>query len=308
MNVVGIDVSKQKLDCALLREQQADKKLDKVVTNSVEGVDQFLAFASKRAKIAAKDLLIVLEATGVYHEIIAEAFFNAGCKVIVVNPAQARDFAKGLRIKTKNDKIDAFVLAQLGLQSHAKLALWQPPPAEYKQLKQLHARKQALEKDIQRERNRLEKFKATHTEAFVIESTERMIQHLEAELALVDKTIDAHIQSHPELKHDRGLLLSIPAIGPVLSALLLPILQRNRFQNARQAAAFLGLVPVGVQSGSSIKQRPHLSKIGEPKVRAKLYMAAVTAAQHNPDIKVFYQRLLEKRKSKMAAVCQQFSI
>ena len=63
MNVVGIDVSKQKLDCALLREQQADKKLDKVVTNSVEGVDQFLAFASKRAKIAAKDLLIVLEAT-----------------------------------------------------------------------------------------------------------------------------------------------------------------------------------------------------------------------------------------------------
>ncbi len=302
MNVIGIDVSKQKLHCTLLREQLPDKKLDKVVANNVEGVKLLLSFASKKAKLAATDLLIVLEATSTYHEVAAEALFHAGCKVIVANPAQARNLAKGLGIRNKNDQIDALVLAQLGQQCHNKLRLWQPPPAEYKQLKQLQARKQALETDRQRESNRLEKLHATYTEAFILESSERMLQHLDHELVLVNEAIDTHIQTHPELEHDRGLLRSIPAIGTVLSTLLLAILQRNRFQSARQAAAYLGVVPVTEESGTSIKKRPRLSKTGNPTIRAKLYMAAVVATQHNPDIKLFYHRLLEQGKSKMSAL------
>ena len=164
------------------------------------------------------------------------------------------------------------------------------------------ARKQALETDLQRERNRLEKQQAARAEAIVVESIERMIAHLETEHQVVEQAIKTHLQAHPDLTRDRGLLQSIQGVGPVVSTLLLPILQPGRFKNAPQAAAYLGLVPIEHQSGSSLNGRPRLSKAGNATVRAKLYMAAIVAARYNPDVKALYERLLAKGKSKMAAL------
>jgi transposase len=302
MNFIGIDVSKQKLDCVLLRNNLPDKPLHKVVANSAEGILELLAFANKKANSAAAELFIIMEATGVYHEIAAEALFNAGCKLAVVNPAYTKNFAKALGTKTKNDKVDATVLARFGLMRHSELTLWQPTPQQYQQLKHLQSRKQVLEGDVRRERNRLEKLQATRSEVFVIQSVERTIKHFEDELALLNEAIETHIAANAELDRDRRLLQSIPGVGTVVSTLLLPVFQQNRFQSAPQAAAYLGLVPVEHQSGSSVRGRARLSKAGNAIVRAKLYMAAIVAAQYNPDIKALYQRLLTKGKSKMAAL------
>jgi len=250
----------------------------------------------------------VLEATGPYHEIAAEALFDAGCKVSVVNPAytnasttlSTRSFAQGLGVKTKTDHTDADSLARYALL--VQPPAWQPPPPQYRQLQILQARKQALETDLQRERNRLEKQQATRGEPLVVESIQRMIQHLENERQVLEQALETHVQAHPDLSHDRGLLQSIQGVGPVVSTLLLPILQPGRFKDAPQAAAYLGLVPVEHQSGTSIKGRPRLSKAGNATVRAKLYMAAIVAARYNPDVKALYERLLAKGKSKMSAL------
>ena len=286
MNFIGIDVSKQKLDCSLIRAERPDKLLHKVTANTPEGVAALLAWACGKAHCTTAEFYVVLEATGPYHETAAQVLFEAGCKVSVVNPARTRDFAKSLGHKTKTDKVDAAVLVRYARERHTELRLWEPPPEQYRLLRTLQSRKQALEGDLRRECNRLEKLQAgRRPEPFVTASIERMVAHLESELEQLERALEDCIQSCPELERDRKLLLSIKGIGVVVSALLLPVLRPGRFDKASQVAAYLGLVPVEYQSGSSVKGRPHLSKAGDGLIRAKLYMAAVTAISHNPDVK-----------------------
>lgn len=301
MNFIGIDVSKKKLDCSLIRAERPDARLHKVVPNTSEGVATLLIWVKNKANCDDISAFhAVLEATGPYHEIAAQALFDTACKVSVVNPAYTKSFAQGLGVKTKTDRTDADTLARYAML--AQPPAWQPTPPQYRQLQTLQARKQALEIDLQRERNRLEKQEATRGEPLVIESIQRMIQHLETERQVLEQAMETHVQAHPDLSRDRELLLSIQGVGPVISTLLLPILQPGRFKDAPQAAAYLGLVPVEHQSGSSVNGRPRLSKAGNATVRAKLYMAAIVAARYNPDVKALYERLLAKGKSKMSAL------
>jgi transposase len=109
--------------------------------------------------------------------------------------------------------------------------------------------------------------------------------------------------AHPTwLKEDLQLLTSIPAVGPQVGSNMLSVLRSHHFDSAEQLAAYLGLVPIERQSGSSVHGRARLSKAGPARVRAVLYMAAVVATRHNPHIKALYARLLAKGKAKMAAL------
>jgi transposase len=94
-----------------------------------------------------------------------------------------------------------------------------------------------------------------------------------------------------------------PSVGPVLSRYMLIVLGDQTFQSASQCAAYLGLVPIQNESGSSLRGRSRISKAGSPIVRAKLYMATISALQHNSDIKIQNQRLLKNGKSKMSTLC-----
>jgi Transposase IS116/IS110/IS902 family. len=125
---------------------------------------------------------------------------------------------------------------------------------------------------------------------------------LKQEIVRLQTAIDEHIDRHPGLKADRARLLSIPAVGEKTANRMLAVLKSRSFKSAEQAAAFLGLVPVEHQSGSSVQKRPRLSKNGDAKTRAVLYMAAIVATRYNPDIKALYERLCAKGKAKMAAL------
>ena len=110
------------------------------------------------------------------------------------------------------------------------------------------------------------------------------------------------ISNVPELEKDHKLLLSIPGVGPVVARTMLAMMRSRDFTQASQCAAYVGLVPVQHESGKSIKGRPRFSKTGNAEIRSILYMAAVTAIQHNPDIKAQYRRLLTNGKCKMSAI------
>jgi len=185
MNIIGIDVSKQKLDCVLIRREHPNNPLSKQVENSPEGIVELLKWATDKAASQASELHSLLEATGPYHEVAASELYKGGSQVTVVNPAHSKHFAQSLGIKTKTDQTDAKVLAQYGLKMADPLACWQPPSVAHEHLKTLQNRKQALQKDLQREQNRLEKQQAGHSSAWVINSIERMINHLKEELTLV---------------------------------------------------------------------------------------------------------------------------
>ena len=298
--IIGIDVSKAKFDCLWLRDSQTLKVKTKVIENSPAGHQRLSQWVQQQTGRSVTDCCFVMEATGVYHEALAYFLHDAGAKVCVVNPAQVRDFAKSLGGRTKTDKKDSMVLARFAV-SHGPRA-WQPEAPEIRTLKALLARLEALEKDIQREQNRLEKAEVSQASEDVIESIQLMLQVLQAERKRLEKMIDTHLDNHPGLKSDRGLLESIPGIGPVLSRLMLAVIHSRTFESARQCAAYLGLNPCIWESGSSVKGRPQLSKAGSSAIRAKLYMGAIVASTWNPDIRAHYERLLERGKCKMSAL------
>jgi len=300
MKIIGIDVSKAKLDCAWFKHIETSKVKNKVFGNKAKDYELLIAWAKKETNGPIESLCFVMEATGIYHEALAYALYHAGANVCVVNPAQIRDYAKSLGTRTKTDKKDSVVIARFGLKEHPRL--WQPEPEDIRTLKALISRLEAVEKDVQREKNRLEKAEFAQITEEVHVSIHTVLEQLEKEKQRLEELIDQHIDSHPHLKKDRQLLETIPGVGPVVSRLMVSVIRSRQFEAAPQCAAFMGLIPVQHESGSSIRGRAHLSKAGNARIRAKLYMAAVVSIQHNPDIKRQYERLLKNGKVKMSAL------
>ena len=206
MFYLGMDVAKAKLDCCLLLDEASDKRKTKVVNNNKLGVVDLLAWITK-LNISPKELHVVMDATGVYHEQAALALADAGVIVSIVNPAQVKDFGRGLAVRTKTDGVDSFVLARYG--ALLKPSAWTPPAPEARMLQALLVRRDAIVQDLQRERNRQEKANATDTPELIRKSLEDSIKFLIAQLAQLQQDIDDHINRHPNLKKSMSLLQSI---------------------------------------------------------------------------------------------------
>jgi len=299
MFYLGMDVAKAKLYCCLLLDEASGKRKTKVVKNTQSGIVDLLAWVAKQ-NVSPETLHIVMEATGIYHEQAAKALADAGVMVSIINPAQVKDFGRGLAVRTKTDGVDSVVLARYGALLKPKA--WVPPPQEARVLQALLVRREAITQDLQRERNRQEKAGATDTPALIHKSLEESIGFLAKQLAQLQKDIDEHIDKHSNLQKDRALLQSIPAIGPQVGSNLLSVIHNHDFGSAEQLAAYLGLVPVERQSGSSVLGRARMSKAGPARIRAVLYMAAVVGTRYNPHVKAVYERLLARGKSKMSSL------
>lgn len=299
MRYLGIDVSKEKLDCCLLADAADSKRKTKVVSNSAQGVQTLLAFVDKEG-IARHDVHAVMEGTGVYHQLVAEALYDAGVVVSVVNPAQVKDFGRGMAVRTKNDTKDSFVLARFG--ALLQPAPWIAPPPHARQLQAYIARLDALKKDLQREQNRREKSVIGREPSDVLESIEQTIVFLEQQLKRLRKKIDDHIKKHPDLQDDLKLLESIPGVGVEVGLHMLSVMRNRKFDSSEQLASYLGLVPVERQSGTSLHGRPKLSKTGPRALRALLYMPAIAAQTWNPHIRALRDRLKAKGKAPKAIV------
>ena len=299
MFYLGMDVAKAKLDCCLLLDEASGKRKTKVVSNTKPGIVDLLAWVVKQ-NISPEAFHVVMEGTGVYHEQAALALADAGVTVSIVNPAQVKDFGRGLAVRTKTDGVDSFVLARYGALLKPKA--WVPPAPEARILQALLARRVAIAQDLQRERNRQEKADATDTPERIQQSLADSIGFLVRQLEQLQQVIDQHIDKHPSLKNDMALLQSIPAVGPQVGGNLLSVMHSHHFNSAEQLAAYLGLVPVERQSGSSVLGRARLSKAGPARIRAVLYMAAIVATRCNPHVKAVYERLLARGKSKMSAL------
>lgn len=216
MNVIiGIDVSKAKIDVAWLRDLGTNKVKTKVFENSLKGFTALRDWLAVNTRYTLADCHCVMDATGIYHEPLALWLFDAGAKVSVCDPAHVKSFSKGLGAQHKTEKIDSVTLARYG--AVVKPDFWQPESKSIRELKALLGRSEALATDVMREKNRMEKAEFASQSDCVIESLTTMIQHLEIERNRLGKEIDDYIDRHPDLKSDQKLLLSIPVIGRVTS-------------------------------------------------------------------------------------------
>jgi transposase len=205
-----------------------------------------------------------------------------------------------LGVKTKTDKADSTVLARFGQMQQPEP--WQPPSRSARTLKALLVRRDAVADDLQREHNRQEAADFAQTPDEVKASITQTIDFLKAELKRLDKSINDHIDNDPDLRDKRKLLETIPGVGERVSTNMTALFAARTFERAEQVAAYLGLVPVQWESGSSVHGRPRMSKAGPARLRKLLYLPAVKARQCNPHIKALGERLLAKGKSKMSVI------
>lgn len=289
--VLGIDISKKKFHAALMLENGKTKP--KVFSNDPEGFNDLLKWLSRHhvTRIHA-----CMEATSIYGEALAEFLSEAGHTVSIVNPARIKGFARGELLRTKTDKVDAALIARFC--AAIKPPAWTPLPTEMKQLQALLRRLESLMEMQQQETNR----PCTSTGA-IAESIQSHLEYLEIAIAQTKQLIDDHFDQNLNLKVQRDLLTTIPGIGQQSAAVLLGEMGNiQAYQNARQLAAHAGLTPVERSSGSSVHGKPRLSRMGNARLRNALYWPAIVAMRHNPLLKVFSDRLLERGKAKMQVI------
>lgn len=281
---LGIDVSKRKLDVALLDARGKVKQ--RVFDNDSAGFSQLRKWLSERGA-EPMDSRVCMEATGPYSEACATDLCDAGWVVAVVNPARVKGFAQSQLSRNKTDSADATMLARFSAQMHPDP--WQPAPPEVRELRALVDRLQTLKDMQQQELNRLE----AHTGNPVLTaSIQEHIDWLQRCVAELQRQIDDHIDGHPRLKQDAQLIESIPGMGQVTTPKVLAFLgDVRRFKNAKALAAFIGVTPRRRESGSSVRGRSTLSRAGHSQMRTALYMPALVASRHNPVVKAFGDRL-----------------
>jgi transposase len=292
--VLGIDISKLKFNVCLINK---DGKLrHKLFPNTSTGFDQLRDWLSKQglARVHA-----CLEATGTYGDSFSLYLHQAGQTVSVVNPAATKAFAASRLSRTKTDRVDAELIARFCLAQEPPA--WTPLPMEVRELQALVRRLESLIEMRVMEENRLS---SGITVDVVRASVEELLSHLNTQIKRTEELIREHINSHPTLKQQSELLDSIPGIAQTTAALLLSeITDITQYRSARQVAAYAGLVPRERQSGTSLRGRTRLSKIGNARLRRALYFPAITALRCSRFFQAWATGLQERGKSKKSVIC-----
>jgi transposase len=289
---LGIDVAKAKLDCALLLPT-GKWRSKSGLANTPKG---FAELAQWLAAHQAEQVHVCLEATGIYWEAAAEYLAQAGHTVSVVNPFQIKSFGQSCLVRSKTDRIDAQLIARFCAERHPEP--WQAPSLSEQTLKALVLRLDALQAMRVQELNRVEVARET-VRANIIGH----IEWLDGQIKTLLDQVRRHIDHDPDLRGRRELLDSIPGIGERTIALLLAFcIHPERFDNARQAAAFTGLDPRLHESGSSVHGKPRLSKIGHATLRKGLYMPAMVTLYKTHWGQQFRQRLAAAGKPPMLII------
>jgi len=282
-NYVGIDVSKDRLDGAVLGEERGWQ-----VDNTPNGIAQLVEWLQE---LQAE--LIVVEATGGYQRSVVEGLYQAGLAVAVVNPARVRQFARACGLLAKTDKLDARVLAVFGQRIQPRR--YEGKSEAGKQLSALVVRRKQLEEMLKAEQNRLRTISPS-----VRGSVERIIACLKKEKKSLDEQIQQFIAEEEGWHEQAEILGSAPGVGMVTSATLLAELPELGKMDRKKIAALVGVAPMNFDSGR--KRGNRKTKGGRGNVRSVLYMATLVATRYNPVIQAHYQQLLKRGKLKKVAL------
>jgi transposase len=280
---VGIDVSKDRLDVAVLGEKQ-----EKHVSNTKDGIAQLV-----KQMVDLQPELIVVEATGGYQRVVVDALFHAGLCVAVVNPARVRQFARADGLLAKTDRLDAQVLAKFGKKMQPRQ--YEGKSEAEKQLSALLVRRKQVEEMLKAEQNRLRTVSSS-----LRGSVERIIAILKEEKKRLDEQIRELMSEQQAWQEQTEILTSAPGVGVVTTATLLAELPELGKMDRKKIAALVGLAPMNYDSGK--KRGYRKTKGGRTDVRSVLYMSTLVATRYNPVIRIQYQHLLKRGKLKKVAL------
>lgn len=285
--VVGIDISKDSFDVALpLSEQAAYQHLK--FNNTAAGYKKLCTHLPAGSHC-------VMEASGVYYLPLAVYLHQQGTRVSVVNPLTIKHFAQMRLMRAKTDKKDAAIIAEYGKLE--KPVLWQPRPAHMLQMQQLQALQDSFTGQLTRLTNQQKTFQSSGIEnKFAHQLLAKEINHLEKQLALLQaELVRLTEQFHQDL-FER--LQTIKGIGKRAAMTLILITDGfTRFDNSKQLCAYVGLSPRIFESGTSVKGKAKICKMGMSRMRKLLYLCAMRARSCNQACKEMFDRLKQRGKN-----------
>lgn len=285
---IGIDVSKAKLDVALLLAH--DKFKSKVFANNTAGFEALLQWLQTHVPEAHTSLHLCMEATGSYHEALACFLSDQALVVSVVNPLLVKRFAEANRLRNKTDGGDAKCLALFCRSTSPER--WEAPSKAVRTLQALVARLDTLQAMRQGECNRLE---VAHSS--VADSVQEVIDDLDKAIAKVKAQIASTVDDDPDLKQRAALLQSIPGLGDrTIPQLLAYVGRPDRFKSVKALIAYAALTPLIRQSGTSLDKRRGTHPMGHQELKRALYFPAMVAGRYNPVVAAFWAKLKAQNK------------
>jgi transposase len=285
---LGIDVSKLKLDVALLVSES-------VHTSAFE--NNLIGFRSLERWLQSfpGSVRVCLEATGSYGIAVARFLHEHGRVVSIVNPLMIHHFARARLSRNKTDQHDAELIARFSQQNNPRV--WQPPTAEQERFRDLVRVREQLVESCATAQNHLENAPVVAVRFF-----KAQIRQLQGQITKIEEALRQLWQAIPAMAQSMGWLTSIPGVGETTAATVLSILPPlDQIDSARQLAAFAGVTPSQKQSGTS-PGKTRMSKLGHSRLRKALYLPALSALRHNPRAQALAQRLEKKGKRKMVIV------
>ncbi|HEY9297588.1 MAG TPA: IS110 family transposase [Phormidium sp.] len=280
----GIDISKQTFDANITTPRGVEAKK---FSNDATGFTKLL-------KLLPTDAHVVMEASGPYYYRLAFFLHEQGVRVSVVNPLVIRRFCQMLMIRTKTDKKDASMIREYAISQQP--ALWQPDVPMITKLKQLNAALDLLEKQITAFRNQLEAFEQMpDTDGYTLKQLEQLISQNKQVRGQLQAQMEEVVGQHYQESYQA--LRSIPGIGPKAAAMLIAITGNfTKFSCYRQLVAYVGLNPNIFESGTSVKGKGHISKMGTARLRKILYLCSWSAKKYNEPCQQMYERLKARAK------------
>lgn len=294
-HILGIDISKDKFDVCLRPAGSSEGGRHRAQFDN--GAGGFKKLRRWLAQQSVGQLHACLEATSRYGDALALFLHEHQQVVSVVNPRRIRHYADSRLVRTQNDPLDAEIIADFCATQDPRP--WQPAPAEVRQLQDLTRLRQFFVAQSQRLQNR------GHTETPALARlVRRQLRQTRKAIQELETQIEGHLAAHEALAHQVALVDSISGIGLITAATAvaeLPPVQR--LEHAGAAVALAGLDPRKKDSGSSVRGKAHLSKMGSRPLRSALYMAAVAALTHNPLVRAQGERLAARGHSGKTIVC-----
>ena len=280
---IGIDISKQTFDVSY------SKKGQEVFDNNQKGFKKLLRQIDKETGV-------VMEASGPYYLSLATFLHKKEIKVFVVNPLKIKRFSQMNFNRAKTDKKDAEVIRGYALKMQEDLKQWKPEPKHIKDMKQLHTALELLNKQLSQVGNQLGAFEDSGSVCQDLKkSYKSILKKLEKEKRrLEQKMLNL---GKEEYRQTLKSLTSIPAIGEKTAVMLIVITANfEKFDHYKQLIAYVGFSPRIYQSGTSVKGKGHICKMGKSQIRKLLYMCSWTAKRYNKGCVEMYQRLKKKGK------------
>ena len=297
VNQIGVDVDSQELVCAM---QCGEQRVPiAMFANTAAGHKKFIRWVTKGGRAAR----VCLEATGIYSLQFALALHHAQrVAVMVVNPRAIKDFGRACMQRAKTDAVDAGVI--LDFLARMPFIAWQPPAPEILELQAINRRIVQLNTELTREKNRRHAAEfAGASAAAIAHDIEVNIHHLERRIERLHRSGLRLVRGTPALAGKLAHLVSTKGIGETSAMrLLAELLVLPDDLAAPQWVAHAGLDPRPYESGSSVNRPRRITKVGNRHLRAALYMPALVAIQHEPNVKAFYDKLLAAGKKPMQAI------